>query len=277
MLEKIAAFAKTKAAIALLGVAVVGGGGGAVAVAATTGHLSTMGVNLNVSHSDTNEGDHTSVEGLLTGCTGSSVSVKDRDGKSWTFNTTSTTKFNGDVKGDTQGDSKAGASTEKPDATEVTGTETGDHSGASTGDSSTGDSSAKGTETGDHAGSSTGDHSGASTGDSSAKGTESDHAGSSTGSSSDHAGSSTSNDSQGDAQSHQVTLAQICAAANINTRDVQVQGTKTSNGYDADKVTLQGPGSAKNDGSSSNEGSTSHAGASTGADSSEGGSSTAKP
>ncbi len=259
MLEKLAAFAKTKAAIALLGVAVVGGGGGAVAVAATTGHLSTMGVNLNVSHSDTNEGDHASVEGLLTGCTGSSVSVKDRDGKSWSFNVTSTTKFNGDVNGDAQGDSKAGASTEKPDATEVAGSETGDHSG-----SSTGDSSAKGTETGDHSGSSTGDHSGSSTGDSSAKG-----------SNSENAGSSTNADSKGDAASHQVTLAQICAAANINTRDVQVQGTKTSSGYDAVKVTLQGPGSAKNDGSSSNEGSTSHAGSSTG-DSSEG-SSTAKP
>ncbi|HEX8981982.1 MAG TPA: hypothetical protein VF792_04375 [Ktedonobacterales bacterium] len=263
MLEKLAAFAKTKAAIALLGVAVVGGGGGAVAVAATTGHLSTMGVNLDASHSD-NEGDHTSVEGLLTGCTGSSVSVKDRDGKSWTFNVTSTTKFNGDVKGDAQGDSKAGASTEKPDATEAAGTETGDHSG-----STTGDSSAKGTETGDHSGASTGDHSGTSTGD---------HSGSSTskGSNSENAGSSTNADSKGDAASHKVTLAQICAAANINTRDVQVQGTKTSSGYDAVKVTLQGPGSAKNDGSSSNEGSTSHAGSSTG-DSSEGGSSTAKP
>lgn len=250
MLEKVAAFAKTKAALALLGVAVVGGGGGAVAVAATSGHLSTMGVNLNTSNGDHNDGDHTSVEGLLTGCTSSTLSVKDRDGKSWTFAVTSTTKFNGDVKSGTTGDSSA-----KPEATEAAGSETGDHSGTSTGAST-----AKGSES---------DHSGTST----AKGSESDHAGSSTGSSSQHAGSSTSNDSKGDTASHQVTLAQVCAAANINTRDVQVQATKTSSGYTAEKVTLQGPGSAngdsstgdssKGDGSSSNEGSSSTGAATT--------------
>lgn len=240
MLEKVAAFAKTKAAVALLGVAVVGGGGGAVAVAATTGHLSTMGVNLN-SSDDANKGDHTSVEGLLTGCTTSTVSVKDSDGKSWTFNVTSSTKFNGDVKSGTNGASSAGS-----EATEVAGAST-----------------SKGNES-DHAGSSTGDHSGAST----SKGSESDHAGSSTGSSSTHAGSSTSNDSKGDTESHEVTLAQVCAAANINTRDVQVQATKTSSGYDARKVTLQGPGSAKNDSS------TGDSSKSDGGSSSEGGSST---
>ena len=237
MLEKVAAFAKTKAALALLGVAVVGGGGGAVAVAATSGHLSTMGVNLNTSNGDHNDGDHTSVEGLLTGCTSSTLSVKDRDGKSWTFAVTSTTKFNGDVKSGTTGDSSA-----KPEATEAAGSETGDHSGTSTGAST-------------------------------AKGSESDHSGTSTakGSESDHAGSSTSNDSKGDTESHEVTLAQVCAAANINTRDVQVQATKTSSGYTAVKVTLQGHGDEKGDSSTgdSSKGDSSS--------SNEGGSSTAKP
>lgn len=229
MLEKLAAFAKTKAALALVGVAVVGGGSGAVALAATSGHLSTLGVNLNDSNGDSH-GHTEGVEGLLTGCTSSTISVKDDEGKSWTFKVTSSTKFNGDVKSGTEGAAStkgtetgdhAGSSTTK-------GTETGDHAGSSTGAATT-----RGSDTGDHAGSST--SKGTETGDTSGKGTE-------------------TGDSKGDTQSHSVTLAQVCAAANINVRKVQVQATKTSSGYEAWKVTLQGADKNSNEGGSSTEG-----------------------
>ncbi len=48
MLAKLTTVLKSKVALAALGAIVVGGGGGAVAVAANTGHLQTLGINLNV-------------------------------------------------------------------------------------------------------------------------------------------------------------------------------------------------------------------------------------
>lgn len=199
MLAKLATLVQSKTALAVLGVVLVGGGSGAVAVAATTGHLSTLGVNLNVAGTKTAESTETpdshahttSVEGLLTACTASSISVKDSAGKSWTFVVSSTTKYNGDVK--TTGE---GASSAKGDNSANAG-------GASTGSASTG------------------------------------------GASTEHAAP---------------TLADVCATANIGTRDVEVQATANGTEYDAWKVTLQGPASAK----SGSEGTdTSSAGSST--------------
>lgn len=199
MLAKIATLAKSKAAIAVLGVVLVGGGSSAVAVAATTGHLSTLGVDLNSAGKSSSADSHAhtvGVEGLLVACntttTPNTISVKDKDGKSWTFVVSSTTKFNGAVH--TEGSGSTGANA----------------GGAST---AKGDNSAK-------AG-------GAST----AKGSNSANAG---GASTNHTAA---------------TLADICATANLNTRDVQVQATPNGSAYDAWKVTLQGQGSA-NGGSS---------------------------
>ena len=110
MLAKIAAIAQSKVALAALGVVLVGGGGGAVAVAATTGHLSTLGVNLNseksANASSTETPDshaHTmGVEGLLVSCSTTTppatIVVKDSKGAQWTFNVSDTTKFNGDTQ-----------------------------------------------------------------------------------------------------------------------------------------------------------------------------------
>lgn len=197
MLAKLATLAKSKAAIAALGVVLVGGGSGAVAVAATTGHLSTLGVNLNstsekpdATETSDSHADTKGFEGLLTGCTATTITVKSRDGVSTTFVVSSTTKFNGDTESES-----AGASTSKGDSSTHVGgssTDKGGDSSAATGGSSTEKS-----------------------GDSSA--------------------------------SHVVTLADVCAAANINTRDVQVQATKNGSSYDAWKVTLQGRGSANGD------------------------------
>lgn len=185
MLAKIATLAKSKAAIAVLGVVLVGGGSSAVAVAATTGHLSTLGVDLNSAGKSSSADSHAhtvGVEGLLVACntttTPNTISVKDKDGKSWTFVVSSTTKFNGAVH--TEGSGSTGANA----------------GGAST-----------------------------------AKGDNSANAG---GASTNHTAA---------------TLADICATANLNTRDVQVQATPNGSAYDAWKVTLQGQGSA-NGGSS---------------------------
>src|SRR5487761_2581177 len=126
MLPKLAALAQSKTAIAVLGVVLIGGGSGAVAVAATTGHLSTLGVNLNsIGQSKTpdateaaggssSDAAHTvGVEGLMTACstTANTLSVTDKAGKSWTFNVASTTKFNGATKSNEGGSSTGGAST----------------------------------------------------------------------------------------------------------------------------------------------------------------------
>ena len=119
MLSKIAAVAHSKVALAVLGAVLVGGGGGAVAVAATTGHLSTLGVNAAMNSSSASSNSHahtTSVEGLLTACsattTPATISVKDSSGKSWTFVVSATTKINGDTHTDaSQGASSASNTT----------------------------------------------------------------------------------------------------------------------------------------------------------------------
>jgi hypothetical protein len=243
MLEKLAALAKTKAAIALVGVTLVGGAGATAAVAATTGHLNTLGINLNETQTNAQDqnSNHASVEGLLTGCTATSLTVKDKDGKSWTFTVNSSTKINGDVKSDAQGastkgsdtgDSTGASSDSKGDSSSHAGDSTGDsHSGTHTGDS-TGDSTS-GTHTGD---STSGTHTGDSTGDSHAGGASSDKG-------------SSSNAENGN---HTATLAEICVAANLNTRGVQVQSVKNDTSVAA-KVTLQGAYESSNgtDGASS--------------------------
>ncbi|HEX8726993.1 MAG TPA: hypothetical protein VF739_00130 [Ktedonobacterales bacterium] len=106
-------------------------------------------------------------------------------------------------------------------------------------------------------------HSGSSStgeGASSAKGDNSTHAGDNSanvGDSSANAGDSSAK--AGDNSAHAApTLAEVCASANIGTRDVQVQATQNGKTYDAWKVTLQGPESASSDGSSSS-GASSHA------------------
>ena len=138
MLAKLVTLVKSKTAIAVLGVVLVGGSGGAVAMAATTGHLSTLGINLNMSDSQTktpestespdSHGHTTSVVGLLTACnttaTPNTISVKDKAGKSWTFVITTGangTRFNGDTEtaSTTKGDNSANAG----------GASTGDHTG----------------------------------------------------------------------------------------------------------------------------------------------------
>lgn len=173
MLAKLSTMLKSKVALAALGAIVVGGGGGAVAVAANTGHLQTLGINLNVgsdskspdaSETPDSHAHSVGVEGLLTACdttaTPNTISVTDKSGKAWTFNITATTRFNGD-----EGSEHAGATT-----------------GANTGDNSGGSSS----------------------------------------------------------QASALTLTDVCAAANLNTRKVEVEATPNGTSYDAWKVTLQG-------------------------------------
>lgn len=248
MLSKVLAVTHSKVALAVLGAVLVGGGGSAVAVAATTGHLSTLGVNVASEHSNSPSSDshaHTiGVEGLLTACSAltppATITVNDGH-KSWTFVVSATTKINGDTNADTShngGNSTgAGASSAKGDNSTHAG-------GASTGSASTG------------------------AGASSAKGDNSAHAGDNsahTGGASSNAGDNSAN--AGDNSAHAApTLADVCASANIGVRDVQVQATKNGSTYDAWKVTLQGPGSANGDGSSSGD-SSSHGADSNGASS----------
>lgn len=201
MLAKLTTLLKSKVALAAIAAVVVGGGGGAVAVAANTGHLSTLGVNFNNDSQnetpeahDTPEHDHTlGVEGLLTACattaTPPTISVTDHAGKSWTFVITSTTRFNGDESSSEQSgtNSATGSSSDHNATPEATDSA---HTGADTGEPQS-------TRT-----------PGAS---------ENDH----------ETGSS-------------VTLATVCAAANINSRHVEVQATPDGSNYDAWKVTLQG-------------------------------------
>ncbi len=120
MLTKIAAVVHSKIAIAVLGVVLVGGGGSAVAVAATTGHLTTLGVHLNasapVAASDAKATEtpdthaHTvSVEGQLTACDAAKnqLSVTDSAHKAWTFTVSATTAFTGDANASHQGATSA--------------------------------------------------------------------------------------------------------------------------------------------------------------------------
>lgn len=153
MLAKIAAVAQSKVALAVLGVVLVGGGGSAVAVAATTGHLSTLGVNLNSDKSQNAQASETpdshahtvGVEGVLVSCSGTTapatILVKDGKGKSWTFNVSATTKYNGDTEtaSHTAG-AQGGSSTEGAGASSAKG----DNSTHTGGSSTEGASSAKG-------------------------------------------------------------------------------------------------------------------------------------
>lgn len=56
-------------------------------------------------------------------------------------------------------------------------------------------------------------------------------------------------------QANALTLADICATANLNTRDVQAQATPNGAAYDAWKVTLQGPANGSTKGNGSDNGS----------------------
>ena len=153
MLSKILAVTHSKVALAVLGVVLVGGGGSAVAVAATTGHLSTLGVNLASENSNANSSSHAhtiGVEGLLTACSTSTppatISVTDSAGKSWTFVVSATTKINGDTHTDaSQGSSAtgAGASSAKGDnSTHADGASSGASSSSGDNSANAGDNSA---------------------------------------------------------------------------------------------------------------------------------------
>lgn len=118
MLTKLAAALHSKVAIAVLGVILVGGGGSAVAVAATTGHLTTLGIHLNSTagsdsaKSTTTPDSHANtvgVEGLLTACdaTANQISVTDSANKVWVFTVSATTTYNGDANTSQQGASSA--------------------------------------------------------------------------------------------------------------------------------------------------------------------------
>lgn len=153
MLSKILAVTHSKVALAVLGVVLVGGGGSAVAVAATTGHLSTLGVNLASENSNANSSSHAhtiGVEGLLTACSTSTppatISVTDSAGKSWTFVVSATTKINGDTHTDASGASSAtgaGASSAKGDnSTHADGASSGASSSSGDNSANAGDNSA---------------------------------------------------------------------------------------------------------------------------------------
>ncbi len=230
MLSKILAVTHSKVALAVLGVVLVGGGGSAVAVAATTGHLSTLGVNLASENSNANSSSHAhtiGVEGLLTACSTSTppatISVTDSAGKSWTFVVSATTKINGDTHTDaSQGSSATGA----------------------------GASSAKGDNSTHADGASSGASSATGAGASSAKGDNSTHADGASSGASSSSGDNSAN--AGDNSAHTAaTLADVCASANIGTRHVQVQATQDGANYDAWKVTLQGSGASNSNGSDS--------------------------
>ena len=123
MLMKLAALMKGKVAAAVLGVILVGGGGGAVAVAATQGHLRGLGLQMASSSSDSKQNESTETpganpkegshaEGKLTACTPDATSsptgtigVTDAKGTVYSFNVTSSTKFNGEVHGNDKGGS----------------------------------------------------------------------------------------------------------------------------------------------------------------------------
>lgn len=140
MLAKLTALAQSKTAIAVMGLVLVGGGSGAVAVAATTGHLKTLGVDLNVTGSNSADSKAAAsetpdshahsigVEGLLNSCSATTAPanllVTDSHGKQWTFVVSATTKLNGDESG-----ANGGASTAKGDnSTNAGGASTGGNS-----------------------------------------------------------------------------------------------------------------------------------------------------
>ena len=107
LLVKLTAFVHTKAALALLGAALLAGGGAAVAMAATHGNpgqlLSSFAPATHTPHGtpQDDQGDHASAEGTLTnytapsGSTPGTIIVKQADGTSVTFAVTSDTRVNG--------------------------------------------------------------------------------------------------------------------------------------------------------------------------------------
>ena len=150
MMPKLLTLVKSKTAVAVAGVLLVGGSGGAVAVAAQTGHLNGIGLQLATTKGDSSasdsNGEHAHAEGLLTACsTSGSISVTDEKGTVYTFNVTSDTKFVGDTHESThEGSSTAGGAS-------TNGTTHGDSStagGASTNATTHGDSSTAGEKSG---------------------------------------------------------------------------------------------------------------------------------
>ncbi len=110
MLSKLATLVQSKIALAVLGVVLVGGGGTAAAVAATTGHVPFTGITIghgssqssdgqNNSNADANHAHTKNYVGILTGSTGTTITVKTDDSGSQTFTVDKDTKINGDIKG----------------------------------------------------------------------------------------------------------------------------------------------------------------------------------
>lgn len=120
MLAKALTVVKSKIALAVLGVALVGGGGSAVALAASSGHLSGLGLQMASSHGDSstngNQGksnDRGHAEGTLTACdaTGGAITVTDEAGTATTFTVNANTTFVGDIH---ENDSGGSTSASKP-------------------------------------------------------------------------------------------------------------------------------------------------------------------
>jgi hypothetical protein len=110
MLAKVLTVVKSKVALAVLGVILVGGGGGAVAAAASSGHLQGLGLQLGVSRGDSTHGKSDNrghAEGMLTACdaTAGTITVTDAGGTASVFTVTSTTTFVGDIHGNNKGGS----------------------------------------------------------------------------------------------------------------------------------------------------------------------------
>lgn len=111
MLAKALLVVKSKAALAILGLLVVGGGGGAVALAASQGHLNGLGIQMAASkeqstnHASSNSQGH--AEGMLTACdaTAGTITVTDAQGKATNFTVDAKTTFNGDIHGNNSGGS----------------------------------------------------------------------------------------------------------------------------------------------------------------------------
>lgn len=103
MLSKILSVVQSKAALAVLGVALVGGGGTAAAYAATGHQLPLMGTHAeatakpDTTHESGDKHAHTvSIEGVLKGYSGGTISVQSKDGKTTKIAVNSKTRINGD-------------------------------------------------------------------------------------------------------------------------------------------------------------------------------------
>ncbi|HEU0026152.1 MAG TPA: hypothetical protein VFQ25_03475 [Ktedonobacterales bacterium] len=113
MLAKALTLVKSKAAVAVLGVLLVGGSGGAVAVAANQGQLNGLGLQMAGSHGQSSDqaGDNSGAknrghaEGMLTACDAGAgtIGVTDAQGTVTTFTVNSDTKFVGYIHGNNSG------------------------------------------------------------------------------------------------------------------------------------------------------------------------------